>query len=225
MKEAIIYKPNKDKCKEVATKIFFKEAGIDREGEKYERMRAEAMEVFEDVFAEINPRAAYSFYDEFFLSGSVITVDGSTLRCKAFERIEPKTVKGLWVFAATSGYTIPEGDSILQQVYSDIWGTAFTDAIRIMLRKHLAAGGFVSKIFGPGFYGMEMEEMKSLENLVDFAKAGVNVTKEGVLIPEKSCAGVVFATGEGYEEPGEACEFCKGSGLGCHMCTENMLKK
>lgn len=225
MNSTLRFVPDIGLCAQRAEEIFIREAGIDREGEKYCSMREEARLVLGEILPEMKPAAAYTYYSDFELKGRELEVDGEILTCEAFGKIGSDSIRGLWVFAATSGFTSEEGGSVLRQVYKDIWGTAFTDAVRELLLEKMSGDYPVSRSFGPGFYGMDVSEIRVIAGLTDFDAAGVSLADRSLLMPEKSCAGIVFSVNESYRHPGSACSYCKGSSRGCNMCYERLLNK
>ena len=211
---------DKDKCDAPAEELFLESSGCGREGEKYERMRREAFSVREAIGPGTGPRGVYSVYPGFSLKGRTLETGGVLLSCSAFEQIPEDAVEGVIVYAVTAGdYDMPEG-TVMEQLYADIWGTAYTDAARNLLTDELRAEYMLSDSFGPGFYGMDLEEMKKLPGLVDFAAAGISVNESGTLYPEKSCAGILFAVNKKYRPVDGACMFCAGNESSCALCRQ-----
>ncbi len=188
---------DRDECCERATELFIKESGVGKEGEKFERMHKEAFEIRKLIEPGIDVKGLYSFYEDFSLEGQVLKVIGVNgeeiaMKCTAFEQIDPDTVEGVYFYAVTAGNFYLENMPIMKQLYADIWGTAFTDAIREMLIEHLKSKHPVSDSFGPGFYGMDVNEMQMMPELVDFTSLGMDVKESSIILPLKSCAGILF---------------------------------
>lgn len=206
---------------ELSRDLFLREAGLDREGKKQDNMRKAAFDILEECRDRINNRAAYSYYKDFELDGTVLRIDGESIECRAFDRIRPETVKGVYVYAVCSGDFYLEDRPVLDQLYADIWGTSFCDATRRILLDELRRKSRLSDSFGPGFYGMSPDEMIKMEKLVDFRSMDMIVRPSGVIWPLKSCSGLYFDVTEQYETLAEECKFCFGQAKTCRLCGIN----
>lgn len=210
---------DEQQCNKLAESIFMKISGIDKPGMKYKKMKKDAYRIRQVIDDRIKIRAGYVFYDNVNLEGKKATVNGGkTIHCNAFEQIDKETVNGLFAYALSVGdFSLPEY-SITEQLYADIWGTAFTDAVRILLKEELESNSRVSDSFGPGFYGMELSEMENLAELIHIEEFGIEVKNSRILLPLKSCAGVYFKTTEKYIPINSECEICSGNSKGCTFC-------
>ena len=210
---------DRQECCDRAYELFMEESGCNKEGSKYERMRAEAFEIREMIEPRIDVQATYEYYEDFELEGQVLKVAGQELTCTAFEQVDPSSVEGVYVYAVTAGDYYLEDYPIMKQLYADIWGTAFTDAMRGILFDQLNAEHRMSDSFGPGFYGMDSYEMHKMPSLVDFDALGLEVKESGVILPLKSCAGILFKVNDKYRRLNSACQLCYGSKKTCTLCS------
>ena len=169
----------------------------------------------------INIKASYAYYDDIELEGKKLKIGGLELDCVAFEQIDPKSVEGAYIYAVSAGDFYLEKKPVLEQLYADIWGTAFTDAIRELMISSLCGNGKLSDSFGPGFYGMSMDEMQKMPKLVDFEALGIEVRKSNVIIPLKSCSGIFFKVNEKYKPLDSECQLCFGASKTCRLCGIN----
>lgn len=209
---------DRDRCDELAQAIFFKTSGIRKGSRKAERMRRKAMEERSVIDERIKLRAEYAFYDDVKFCGKEVLIGGQALICSAFEQIKGDTVHGAYVYALSAGdFSFPE-DTLMKQLYADLWGTAFADAARILLKEELEKKDRLSDGFGPGFYGMEVSELVKLVELVDITCIDMQLKDSGVLLPLKSCAGIYFCVDEGYTKLNEACGSCRGNHQSCRVC-------
>lgn len=205
-------------CDALAKKIFIGSSGIEKKPKQAEKMRAAAFRVREKIEDRIDIRAAYSYREDVSFSGSVATIAGETFTCNAFSQINPQTVEGVYLYAVCAGdFSFPEWD-IMDQVYADIWGTAFTDAARFLLIRRLKEEHRLSDSFGPGYYGMDVIHMRKLMPLLDYADLRIKVLDAGTMVPVKSCAGMYFAVTEDYQPMPSACFRCHGARSGCNLC-------
>lgn len=205
----------------LADEIFMNTFGMGRSGSKYDRMRQEAAEVIKKIQHKVNVRSTYKYFDSFSLKGTELTVSGQSFSCKAFEKIEPQSVKGIYIYALSSGDFSCVGETTRKQLYADMWGNAVTDAGRIILREVLESYTAVSDSFGPGFYGMDVTEMVKIDALIDFSKVGVELIENKILFPLKSCAGIFLAVNETYKRLDAHCKYCEGKYDSCDLCSLN----
>lgn len=223
---------NMVECCDRAQELFIEESGVAKEGEKYERMREAAFAIREELEDRVQVKGEYGFYERFELDGQKLTLfdsEGSAITsvdCTAFEQLEPASLEGVYAYAVSAGDYYLEDRPIMDQLYADIWGTAFTDAIRAMLVEVIRndcrkedAGFNTSDSFGPGFYGMDSFEMHKMPLIVDFEELGMEVKESGVILPLKSCAGILFRVNGSYEHLNSACELCYGSKKTCTLCS------
>lgn len=207
-------------CNEIAMKYFEESAGMNRKGPKADRIREGGMRMRELLEEKIDIHAEYVFFskDEFLLDGDKLTTCGQNFTCKAFEQIDTESLEGLFLYACCVGdYAFPDED-ILNQVYADIWGSAFSDSVRALIRKELEQHCRLSENFGPGFYGMSTRELGKLQQVLDFDKLGIEVRNNNIMIPLKSCAGLFFQINEQYTPIEPACSACYGNQSSCKLC-------
>ncbi|MGN1389319.1 MAG: hypothetical protein ACI4WR_06695, partial [Bulleidia sp.] len=172
-----------------AKQLFIKMSGLAKEGKKYDLMRRRAAEVRGEIGIRIDTKAIYSYFgrDRISKQGRTISIDGTSLRCNAFEQIGEEQILGAYVYFIHAGDYYLENEVIMNQLLADMWGTAFVDAIRAYFQRHLQQYASLSNEFGPGFFGMDVRQMKELTKLADPAKIGMEVRNTGILLPVKSC--------------------------------------
>ena len=76
---------------------------------------------------------------------------------------------------------------------------------------------FVSRAFGPGFFGIGPEEISYFFKLIDCRKIGLYLNESGVIYPEKSFVGF-FVVSENKIFIENDCESCVGTKDGCFFC-------
>lgn len=210
--------PDKSRCSELASEIFMKTSGLDREGAKFERMRAEAFRMREIIEERIHIRCAWEYFDDVRLTGQKAEFGGRSFKCSAFDQIEDSMIKGVYVYALSVGdFGFPE-ELILDQLYADIWGSAFTDAARLLLKTEFQKKSILSDSFGPGFYGMDVSEMGKLASIFDLERLNIEIKDSKIMVPLKSCAGLYFDVTEDYRKLDQACENCLGTHTSCKLC-------
>ena len=192
------------------------------------RMEEAAFGVREHLRNKMDICAAVRFYDEPLLAEDTLQLNDASLRCGAFGRIPGEAVKGTFVYLLTIGETDIEGEKdIMTELYHDIWGTAYVESAMAVLRKDcleglLDAGLYLSESFGPGYFGMNMDQGKLLFELVDGTSIGVEQKASGLLTPEKSCLGLVLVYDRDDIKMPRVCEKCLGTRGGCRFCEKRV---
>ena len=214
------YEIDRNECDRLAEKIFIESAGINKEGIKFERMREDAYEIRDVIDSNIKPQAEYVLLkkDEISLKGNVLELENNEIICPAFNQINPENVKGVYVYGVTAGDFDFPNMPILKRLYADIWGSAYTDAVRILMKNDFKQSTGISDSFGPGFYGMKVDYMKVFAQLVDIDKLGIELRKNTILVPVKSCVGMYFAVNEKYRPIRNECKECMGNHRTCKLC-------
>ena len=216
---------NMEECCSRAEELFLKSSGISGEGEKYENLHRSAFALRDEILESIELRGAYRFYENCRLSAdglSVRTGDGMedvSLKCTAFQQLNPDAIEGVYVYGLTTGDFSLEDRSITDQLFCDFWGTAFVDAARENLLAEIGKKHPVSDSFGPGFYGMDPMEISKLSQLVDFTAIDMKINESSMLLPQKSCCGILFKVNDKYEKLNSACELCLGNIKTCSLCS------
>ena len=209
---------NRNECNDLACQIFMQTSGIDREGRKFERMKKDAFRMRKLIEDRVRIRVAYAWYDKVELSGREAVIGGERFYCSAFEQVDPNAVKGSYVYALSVGdFGLPE-EPIMDQLYADIWGSAFTDAARFLLKHELEKKVKLSDSFGPGFYGMDVSQMQQLASLLSFDDLDMELRNSQILVPLKSCAGLYFSVTDEYKKLNRECENCRGTHTSCKLC-------
>jgi len=212
---------NKEDCNTWAAELFKQNSGLFKEGNIYNKMRKDAKAIRNIIDEKINAQVVFSYFDEITLNEEEATIGGEKIKCKAFGKISPKSIKGALVYILTVGEYCVKDESVIDQLYADLWGTSFTDAARYTFKKIIEKDKKLSDGFGPGFYGMNMTEMQKIASLVDSKKIGVEIKENGMLVPAKSCAGIYFEINDNYKGMDVACKTCLGNQLSCQLCHVN----
>ncbi|MGL4484873.1 MAG: hypothetical protein ACRCUS_07975 [Anaerovoracaceae bacterium] len=211
---------SKEKCYERSKELYAKYSGIFREGKKYEKMQKRSAEIRDIIEERIDLKAVYAYFDDVELDGNTAIIKSNevSFHCQAFTQIDPNLIKGCYAYVLTAGDYGLEEFPIIDQLYADLWGNAFTDAAREELEMLFRKDGKTSNDFGPGLFGMPHSEMHNLAKLVDTKLIDVEIKESGVIVPIKSCGGLVFRVKEGYEKLSNECETCLGKATNCNLC-------
>lgn len=210
---------DKKQCCDRAQELFIKESGCGKDGAKYEKMRTNAFEIRKLIEPRIDVKCTYKIYNSFELKNETLIIENEQFNCTAFGQINPKSVDAVIFYAVTAGNYYLEDRPIMDQLYADIWGTAFTDAMREIFMDEMKKNYKISDSFGPGFYGMDVTEMKKMPKFVSFDSLGMEVKNSCVILPLKSCAGIIYIVNELYTKLDSACQLCYGNKKTCSLCS------
>ncbi len=198
-------------------------------------MLRQGIAVREQLRDSIRIRAVVSAFDKIVISGRSIRIGPVVFVCNAFEQMETEHITRVYAFIITAGSFEIESASMLDRFYADAWGTAYIDAGRDILRDFICKhekdasagreGSFVSDPFGPGFYGMDVEQMGNFFRLLDAEAIGVSLTGSMCMLPLKSCAGFHVAVDNAGRLPPDGCRSCLAGGKGCEYCHSRIKSK
>ncbi len=206
------------KLNELASDIFMVNPSMKGEDEKFQRMRQDALAVRDRYLYRLQPMCQYIHAENFSIDDDRLTIGKAEFTCSVFQQIDPSSVEGLFIYALTVGDYRTSSDDIMEVLYVDMWGNAYVDAARNMMKNVLEEGYNLSDNFGPGFYGMNPKQMKEIEGLLDFAEMGMKVNTSGIIDPVKSCGGIYFVVNDIYVNPDIKCRSCMGNRMNCKLC-------
>ncbi|MBR3755932.1 MAG: hypothetical protein IKK48_02375 [Firmicutes bacterium] len=209
---------------------FFRICSFDLAEAGQRKMEQAAFRVRTHLQERMDIRATVRFWDRPVLTNTQLQLDDVTLCCDAFSRIPAGAVKGVFAYLLTIGDTDMEGEvSIMTELYHDVWGTAYVESVMDVLRSRLLQvlpeeNMHFSESFGPGYYGMAMEEGQKIFSLLDGDSIGVTQKRSGLLTPEKSCLGLILVYDRNNIKLPAACETCLGTKGGCRFCDKNVQR-
>lgn len=212
--------PGKE-CDEAATQLMISENNFNRPEKRFQRLLKEAIELKDGIIDDIQLRAVYNYYDDFYMKDTFLIIDGKPFVSQVFKNVDPSYVIGAYVFVLTAGDFSYEDRPMMEQILFDAWGTSFAGTARRKLQEYFSKDGRISEVFGPGLYGIPMESMTELVSLVDADKIGVTVNDSCFLWPVKSYGGIYLRVADDYKPIGADCVTCRGSKLSCHLCEYN----
>lgn len=195
--------------------------GIERDKRIWDR----ALKVYYKIIDEVCLKVVYKCEVPRNIEGKDLELSNTTISSNAFEILRKEDIKSSYVYMMTIGRCNIQSERILDQLLCDSWGTAFIDAGRELFKQYLEneMEGIISESFGPGFYGMSVWELYKFFEIINTDILNLYINQKGMLVPEKSCAGIFFQLKEGSKLPPSACDSCKGNLSGCQFC--NIYKK
>ncbi|MFV0363288.1 MAG: hypothetical protein ACK5LL_09420 [Suipraeoptans sp.] len=209
-----------EQCKKLAMAFFEQSSGIDLPGTKFQRMRKASLAVLDKIKSRIDLSGEYAYFpkSEFSFEENGLRVGDIHIKCNAFEQFNHDCIEGLYIYACSAGDYAIKNEDVLNQVYADLWGTSYAYAIRLLIKENMEKNGRISESFGPGFYGMALSELKKIEELLDFERLGIQISRGTIMIPLKSCAGFYFHVDDAYQPVNIQCESCLGNQTSCNFC-------
>ncbi|MCI5855869.1 MAG: hypothetical protein MR016_00670 [Agathobacter sp.] len=170
----------------------------------------------------LRPFSVECIRDGFFLFGKDKVV------CDVLKKVDRKQISGGYLYAlrvpeTKAAYENPQ--SLLQQYYIEAFQVACMDVTRAWIRKHLQqrhSGELpcvCSRSFGPGFYGMKLEDVPVLLDALDAQQIEVTWDK-GCMHPQMSLTGIYLLSSLGLLPQGRDCRNCIGGGEGCNFCCD-----
>ncbi len=221
----------------LALEYFKKICGFNRGEEKDQRMLEQGIKIKEKIQNRVDLKAIVSFFSGDTMKNNIVVLDGIAFECNAFQCFSPKHMKGIYAYILTAGvFELCDEDSGLDQLYTDIWGTAYVNSGLELLRKYVEKDIYriyndkqektdatevpitVLDSFGPGFYGMDVDQVSKFFVLLDGDKIGVKVRSHHLIIPEKSCVGFFIAVDDQTGLLLSDCKSCRAEYKNCAFC-------
>ena len=211
-----------------AEKRFIRSCKFDLSKRKHQRMLELGRKVREDGLAGIDIRCIVQYYEPSVFRDGALHIDGKEIGCNFFHRIPEESIEGVYLYLITAGECLFESEEqIMEFLYADIWGTNYVDAGIEVLRDRLnqdvkrrfpGRDVKLTREFGPGYYGMTVEQAIPLFSILHGEDIGMKIKDSGLLIPQKSCSGIFFVVNDPDFDEGPECVDCVGSRLGCEFC-------
>lgn len=146
---------------------------------------------------------------------------GKKFTCHLLEQLEISAVTGGYFYLFHAPEAKSEVQSQMERFYIESWQIALMDAGRLWLERYLRRqqpeNCHLSESFGPGFFGMEIEMISVMVNILQGELVGVRLMPDGMMKPAKSLAGMFLTGSQEFQMPSGDCQFCQGTGR-CLMC-------
>jgi hypothetical protein len=193
---------------------------FDPQKEMHARMLDEALAAHREWSEAAELSAVATCFAPVAPQGASLRIAGVAFACAAFAQMEARNLISVVVYALTLRAAETPAAGVSRLFYQDLWANAYIEAALAALRARFAARarGALSDSFGPGYYGMALEEMKKLARVLDFGRIGAAVLEDGTIRPPKSCAGLFFVVRDAGRMPADSCRSCAGDRAGCAFC-------
>lgn len=211
----------KEEAFEHARSFFIKACRFDLQKLRHQKMFQDALELLHHKKESFQMKVICTQFDKDAYGDDRIAVAGKTIACNGFSRIQKKYVENIYMCVITAGDWHLQSNT-KEQVYMDIWGTAFVEGAKILFEEkrmeNLEVGQFLSDPFGPGYYGIPSEDTKKFASILDTQKIDVHVKESGIMVPLKSMAAIYLVTNNKSILPPLSCSQCFGRLEGCKLC-------
>ena len=209
-----------------AREEFIRVCGFRPDSEKHKNMLDAASAIREQGVDKINIKALLSVFEPSVIKDDFIEIGDIKLHCDSVYLMEKEKIHKVLFYMVTVNECGCESEQILDRVYADFWGTAYVDSAFELLKREIKdrytgkgkPALELSEAFGPGYYGMPTEEIRTFFRIIDGGKIGVRCHESCVMVPIKSCAGLFFVMEKGARMPEKCCESCVGNRSGCRYC-------
>lgn len=212
---------SKEETKDIAAEYFFNTCGFHGDKENDRPLMEKGMSLRDEVIGDISVKAIVSSFGAGVIKGKIIDLNGIQFECNAFEQINKESIEAIYIYILTAGNWDINSESMMHRLYADIWGTAYVDAGRDLLCREIQArhkGYSISDSLGPGYYGMEVTQLKNFFQVLDAAKIEVTVKDSCLMVPVKSNAGFYIVVNNEAGLPQSDCKDCIGNSTGCQFC-------
>lgn len=197
------------------------------------KINADILEV-RRFFAKCVPiRGLMRYYDENDARNGVIRIcrdqfcfQDDSLSCEVLKEFSSCRVKSGLVYLITCGSESYQHYGIGEMNYHFIQN-ACMDLARNMILKNCrlytyeeqnkSESIWTTKVFGPGYYGMPLEEGRKLHTLLDGERIGVSY-QGAMLMPLKSSIGFAFSYQAKEQVVVNACDYCQAAVKECNYC-------
>ena len=217
-----------------AEERFIKTCGFNLETEKHQRMMKMGAKVREDGLQGIDINGLVSFYGPEAFDEDKIKIEDMELTCNYFSQIPKDAVAGVYLYMLTAGECLfSSEENIMDFLYADIWGTNYVDAgvhvltedfIKKDMEERFDEKVYLSEQFGPGYFGMPVIETKKFFDVMDASAINVWVKDSGLMIPQKTCAGLYLVYNRDDIKAEISCMQCFGNAAGCQFCAVRKTK-
>lgn len=211
-----------------AKKIFIKTCGFDLSRELDQRMMKTGMKVWKKQFHGKKICAIIESFGHAAFNNKSVDLGTGAFTCNIFDEIPDEAVVDVYAFALTAGDHSVSAENMMDYVYADIWGTSYVEAASEIVGEMLAAdiphGCILSQEFGPGYFGIPVENSVKIVEALGGRRVGITVNEAGLLVPQKSCASVYLVFKDFKLKMEKECINCNGNKNSCQFCNVKKVK-
>ena len=216
------------KAEKRAKKYFMETCQVRASKAGTQELQTAGMEILEEIKDNVRIKCAYRSVNQFRIQGNILTIDGVELKCNVIEHFGKAMIEKVYLYVVTSGEYRIDSEQLSRLFYADSWGTAFVQSARDTIREAIEEenpGSFVLESFGPGYFGMPLEEIAKFFQLINCKPIGVLYNESGLMVPVKSLAGINVVLKSPIEIDIDDCRSCIGDKTGCEFCSTRIKRK
>lgn len=210
------------KAEKQAKEYFLESCQVRASKAGTEKLRTAGMALLEQIRKKVQIKCAYVSTDQFDLHGNILELSSIRLKCNVIEQFEKAKIHKIYLYVVTSGEYRMDTEKLSEAFYADSWGTAFVQSARDLMKETIQEqnpNNFVLQSFGPGYFGMPLEEISKFFLLINCNPIGVTYNESGLMIPVKSLAGINVVLKEPVKIDINDCRSCIGDKSGCEFCS------
>lgn len=210
---------SKEEADKYVWEYFARKSGI-KDQAKLARLQKTAYRYKDTAGIQIDLKAAVTEAAGFAVNDGRLVIEGRDMGDIGIRDDDAGKIEKVYSYVLCAGKFETDIDPITDG-FADLWGNAYCDVCHRLVKEKLAAlgkaGMMVSPPFGPGFFGMGMENLPQIMELAGADRIGVSFTGN-YMLPLKSCAGFFFTSKTPLNLPAKDCASCTGSRLSCSYC-------
>lgn len=186
-----------------------------------EKTRREALLIREEIYLGLKVKDMVNRYlpkeKDFRIVGNKLIIRDIDFVCDGFMELSEGWLEEIIVYMISMPplEDFSEED-LLRSYYGYIWQNVYIEA-----KKDLILGeGKKYLSFGPGYFGMALEENEKIYSLLEGRKIGVSI-KNHSMFPAKTCTGLCLKIKDEFIEivkKLDPCKYCVGNKNACDMC-------
>lgn len=160
--------------------------------------------------------------------GDAIKIDKIRIECPALKKIHEDNIIAIYLYMVTVKVDEKalQCRSLTDEFMADMWETSYLyagmDSIKEIIEQDIKFNKKHKKYYlfdlGPGLYEMDMASNIAISKILEGQNIGVRVNDDGIMLPPKSCSGMVFALKEPFPVELDACKACIGDERSCCHC-------
>ncbi|MFC2014150.1 vitamin B12 dependent-methionine synthase activation domain-containing protein [Chloroflexota bacterium] len=205
---------------DIDSQQVFRNIGYCANGVPSARIESLVNEYIENTCQLIEPAYSYVIRDIIMVQGPSITLDGLvTFRSEIIARLLKQCEK-VAVFVVTIGNRLEEmvchlaeEGLMVQASVLDAIGSGVTETVADFMQDKIggvarAQGLYTSRRFSPGYCDWEVSQQRKVYQAMNGDTAGVRLTRECLMLPQKSISGII-GIGPCEVENYNPCKTCK----------------
>lgn len=187
-----------------------------------EKMRSAGIKTLKKIREHVQIKCTYAGTSDFLIHNNILTIENTNLKCNVLEKFDRSNICKVYLYIVTSGVYKTDSEQLSEVFYTDSWGSAYVQAAKDIIRDEIQEQNsdlYVMESFGPGYFGMRLQEISKFFQLLNSKPIGVIYNEGGLMVPIKSLAGINIVLKEPINIDFDDCRSCIGDKSGCEFCS------